>query len=176
MTLEDESNWQRYSIPGLLSWDIFRTWQLHAEFKNGSGQVSQQIGETGGRVFLSFGPSETVEDFTLRISDMLTKVTVRSSTDVVIGGRPARRVELIAHHQAIGVYHRNARHGPIHEQLTAVREHVVVISLKHQELPVLIGYRLREEDLPRYEQALERIVGSIGPDDGLRPSHHPESQ
>ncbi len=153
---------ERHSIPQIgLSIEIRRDWPLESLIEADRGNTYQIVADTGGIVFVLYGPEETVDSFISRLSDMITRVTVRVDEQTTCCGEKARHVVLIAETKSLGVYRHRAGKGLVHGQTPATSTYISVVGFNRGGVPVLVGYRLPEAHLAAYQDILDRMAESI---------------
>jgi hypothetical protein len=116
-----------------------------------------------GVVFARSGPDESLDAFVAGLGDLMTTVEVVARGAGELAGRPARRVELIAHGQAHDAYFDDPDHGLVHAPQPDRRERIVAVEpvpLAGRD-PILIGFRLPDERMPDLAPAAERVVASV---------------
>jgi hypothetical protein len=145
--------WRRHRIPEIgLSFDVNPVWALD-ELPMDDGTIVSQRLPDDSVVFVRYGRGQTLDRFLAGLGDMLTTATIVGDESVRFAGVPARRVTVRLDRRAIPV--------ASSERPMLLR----VTGLAVQSVPVLVGYRMREDQDPEIQTMLERVVGSIGVDD-----------
>jgi hypothetical protein len=140
--------------------DLEPAWPVLELSEPGVSGLYQPVADTTGIVFVRHGATESVDAFVARLGGMFTEVAVVDDQPVDISGRDGRRVTVVMMTAPIGMYRADFGGDPEHEPVGAARMVVSVIGTEHRDIPILVGYRLPEEALPLYRDALEAIVTS----------------
>jgi len=169
-----QARWIRHSLPEIgLSIEVYQPWPLLSLSEIGARGIYQVIGGGTGIVFVRYGSEETPAAFISRLADRLTRVEVISDQPLIYR---LTRVEVISNQPLIYGQQKKVRGvclrllTPSHEVyrngsyqcLPETRTRVCVIGFSHQSMPILVGYRLPEEELPLYREQIEHIINSVG--------------
>jgi hypothetical protein len=169
------TDWTRSEIPELgLSIDLPSGWTPETTRLGHTSYFVLRAPDGEGILFVRAGPGEDIEVFVLGLGDQMTIVTVLTRTEVVIDGRPTRRVDLVADREAHDAYFKEPGSGPVHVPFEASRERLAVLqpALPPGSVPVLVGYRLPQERLAELAPLAERVIASVrfGEAGGAAPS------
>jgi hypothetical protein len=141
---------RRHRIPELgLSFETDPAWALDARPLDGGTIVSQRL-PNDAVFFVRYGPSQTLDRFLDALGDMFTTATVIDDGPDRIAAVPARRVTVRLDRR------------PIPGRSAETPAMLRVIGFEMRGVPVLVGYRMREERTGEIESALEQIVESVG--------------
>lgn len=149
--IESGASWRRHRIAGLgLSFEVNPAWPLDTLPLDGGTIVSQRLPDGAG-VFVRYGPGQTLDRFLAALGDALTTATIVRDDVTRFLGAPARRVTVRLDRRPIP--------GPSSDRPTLLR----VTGFAVHGVPVLVGYRMREDRAAEIEATLERVVGSVAP-------------
>jgi hypothetical protein len=147
-------SWHRRRIPGLgLSFAVNPAWALDEEVLDDGAVVSQRLPDDSV-IFVRYGRRETLDRFLSALGDMLTTATIVGNESIWVAGFPARRVTVHLDRRSVP--------GASSEGTTLLR----IASLVVGGVPVLVGYRTREDRAPETQATLEWIVESVDLDRG----------
>jgi|SRR5262249_3663494 len=144
-----------------LTLEMFACWPVLALSEGDTQGIYQQVANTGGVLFVRYGPHDTLTEYIGRLGGMSTEVLAVSDAPAKIAGREARSAMLIMVTAGQEVYREDADDGITHEQLPEARTRIRVIGFNHRGIPVLAGYRMPEQSIERYREYLERSLASI---------------
>jgi hypothetical protein len=108
--------------------------------------------------FIRYGAGQQVEEFAASLGDALTTITVMADESAVLADRPARRMTVRVNRKGGGTYDNDA---PVRERSPMVRSRLVVLGLELRRTPVLIGYRIYENDTATYQPTLDQMLASV---------------
>jgi hypothetical protein len=158
--------WQRRTVePVGLAIDTFGDWPVLDFAPYGAAGIFQQVADTGGAVFLRYGPGQTVDDYVRLLGGSLITPTILGERSVHTAGQPATRVDIALRADSYEAYHSaDAADGGVrHETVPARLDHIAVIGFAHRGTPVLVGYRIPERLMNRYRSVLEHVLASVEP-------------
>jgi hypothetical protein len=149
----------RHTIDDLgLSFDVDRAWPLETLSLTDGEMVYQRLPGEAGTFFVRYGAGQTLDAFLAGLGGGLTTVTTDGDETVSIAGHAARRVTLTSRQRAGGTYRDD---GPVRERSPVVLTRIVVLGLDLDGTPVLIGYRLYEDERAAYESTLEQMLAGV---------------
>jgi hypothetical protein len=166
-----ETNWRTHTLEAIgLNMPIYEAWALQTMQDGPNTNVFQQIDDLIGVLFVRYGPDETLDAFIDSLAEARTSIDVQRDEPAVVSGQPARRVALTRIRHSVRVYRETLRYdaetgkhvpdlvdGMTSEERTTMR----VTGLEHRGVPILFGYRLPEEEVPKYAPILEQFVDGV---------------
>jgi hypothetical protein len=142
---------ERHVIPAIgLSFEVEAGRAVETYPLEGGTIVSQRL-PGDAVVFVRFGAGETLDRFLAGLGDALSEATTLADEAVTIAGRPARRVTVSLHRKG----------KQIPSRPTTVPSLIRVIGFAAGDVPVLVGYRVREDAGDEVRAAAERMVQSV---------------
>jgi hypothetical protein len=161
-----ELGWERQKIKEIgISFDAYQPWRLDATQIGDLTLLSMELPDQVGLVFMRYGRGETVDALLEASQDLMTRVTVRSDHDIDIAGHTARRAIALEEKQRRTMYRVMPGIGPVDSVLPETRTILMVIGFTRRSVPVLIGYRILEDQLADYQPLLEHVINSVVFDD-----------
>ncbi len=158
---EVEPLWERRQVEEIgISIEVYLPWPLEGRRGADSGNVYQDIADTGGLVFLQYGDEARLENFVAMQTDLVTTASIIADESLFYCGQQARRLTLRAIRQSLGVYRDDPIEGLTHEVSPGTRKIISTIGFDVGNRPVLFGYEISEEQLSSYQPVLERILNS----------------
>ena len=129
-----------------LAMDLHSVWPVLSLGAVGAMGIYQPVANTTGIVFVRYGPGETVDEFVRQLGGMLTDITVLHDKPITFAGEDGRRVTVRM---------------TMHLRKPVERTTLVVIGFSHRGIPILVGYRVLDKALRRYQTQLEGIFDSV---------------
>jgi hypothetical protein len=154
--------WMAHTISHIgLTIEVFANWPLLSMSDVGAEGIYQEIADTGGILFVRYGPHDTVAEYVGQLGGMFAQVSVLSDAQGIVAGRAARSVTLTMVAASREIYREDADEGITHRQAPETRTRVCVIGFSHRGIPILAGYRIPEQSLEQYRKRLENTLQSI---------------
>ena len=158
---EADEPWSRHPIEAIgLAVDVYRPWPIQTMPLPG-GAIVYQTAPGGGAVFVRYGPGETLDAYLAGLGGALTTAEIVADEATRVLGEPARRATVELVRQPVGIY-RDDGDGLVHEQAPESGARIVVTGFSYHGTPVLVGYRIQDEQAAEHWAVLERIVNSVG--------------
>lgn len=156
-----DSMWQPYRLEAAgLNINLYRAWPEALAKTETGGVLYQRILDSEGLLFARYGREETIEEFIATLDDLVTTVTILKDEKLVYLGQDARRVTLLTERQSLGIYKWQGE-ALNHSETPAERTIVSVVGFRRQGLPVLVGYRIPEEELSTHEEIGEKFLTGV---------------
>jgi hypothetical protein len=151
-----------YELPEIgLGLELHSEWPILSLDAVGAKGIYQQVADTTGIVFVRYGGGETVAVFVGQLGDMLTDVIVLRDKPVTFAGKDGRHVKLNMITKPHEVYWTDDEAGVAHKTLPMTHTVISVIGFSHRSIPILVGYRMPDDELKNYESTLEGILTSV---------------
>ncbi|MGH2534637.1 MAG: hypothetical protein ACRDJW_20440 [Thermomicrobiales bacterium] len=137
---------------------MYGRWPLDLSEIPGGTIVSQRLPNGAGYVFVRSGPGQTIEMLRAFMADLHTTVTTVEETATTLAGHPARRAIFALQYRGGRTDVDHSGHQPMAPVTT---DTVIVLEFQPGDVPVLVGYRLKEGVDPADRALVERFVGSV---------------
>ena len=161
----NDTLWYRHQVEPIgLSFEVYQAWPVETMPLENGENIYQRIANTGGLLFLRYGPGETLDVFMSTLGDLVTQVNVISDEQIRFADRPARRILIRLDRQKLGVYMHQEQGGPLHVEEPETHTIILVIAFQRRGTAILVGYRLLEQRVAEFRPILEHFMSGVVPE------------
>ncbi len=158
---DKEHQWQRRTIPEIgLALDFRSELAIESVELHGGRHVYQRLLGNDGFVFVRYGTHETLQEFIATPADMITSVSVVEDNPVPYYGKQARQLRLVLSRQGLRAYSFEPG-GLVHSDIPEQRTIISVIGFTHNNVPILVGFRIPESYLDQFRPQLDAFLKSV---------------